>query len=401
MGYQKLGIIALVLVLGIGVLVFYLASSNSKLPLVAENSSSNSNPQLTPKLNFVSPFEAIKNSVVGSIQQKNNDNDKTLLSSTQNPNSTSLTDDELNKIIENFNNFFTKQNFTGSTLSSNQTLASDIPQIPLSELNIQDSGAKTTEEYYKKLLETVSKLGFSKEDSLKIKKENIGENKERPLLLEELIEKVNAGDNLNELRDSFIAWHSFDETVITELKKIPVNLQMVFNQQMFIGWFKYHSQTAEKFSEGNLSKEQISQLADNFKKNADIHMADFQKSVLSLKESPEFVFIPKAEAFTCGVFVPPPFYHFGGRVILMEPCNFGIVETISPPCGGLILFSYAALAANPYLYKKPTIGSVVLGRSTVAAGVCPLGGCPGCILFPYEAVVLYFPVSYFGTSGLP
>jgi len=61
-----------------------------------------------------------------------------------------------------------------------------------------------------------------------------------------------------------------------------------------------------------------------------------------------------------------------------------------------MFFSWPVLSANPFLWKKPTIGSAILGRSVVSPLVCPLGPCPFCTLIPFEATVLYF-----GTSLIP
>lgn len=408
MGYLKVTIIALILILGGGLIYFF--GHNIPLPLKDSNQSFQDNflngktRTETPALSLNNPFERISG-IVQDFKFENNSGRNYISSETSTglfnlpeKHITSTPNFSFGGIINNFQTPNNSQTSSISIISQSNSGAENLtfPQVLVSELNISSSGAKTTEEYYKIFLETVAKIGFSEEDFSKIKKENIGDDKERPLLLEELIEKANVGDNLNELKDSFIAWHNFDETVITELKKMSVNSQMVPNQQMLIGWFKYHSQIAEKFSEDNLSKDQITQLANEFQKNAEVYNSNFRKSVSSLKKSSEFVFILKAEAFTCASFFPPGFYNFGGRVTTMLPCNWGVVETISPPCGGVFLFTYAVLAANPYLYKKPTYGSAILGRSAVVPGICILGVCPSCTFFPYEAIALYF-----GTSLVP
>ena len=251
-------------------------------------------------------------------------------------------------------------------------------------------------DYYKNFLEALIKVNFTDEELASIKIEQNGQNKERILLLEELMEQAISGINLNKLKNSFLAWHQLDERVLVELNKISVKPEILYLHKPMVDWFKYHSNLAKKLNEKNLSQNQVSQLFQQFQNDAKIHTSRFGKNLSKLKNSPDFVLIPTAQAFTCGAFAPPPFYHFGGRVILLTPCNWGIVTTISPPCGGIFLFSYPVLAANPYLWKKSTIGSTVLGRSTVAPGICPLGACPACVLFPYEAVVLYF-----GTSLTP
>jgi len=269
-----------------------------------------------------------------------------------------------------------------------------INEINLFTPRVAQDDSEAVENYYKNFVEALNRANFiSEEMALMAKTED-----ERPLLLEELLEKAEQEENLEKLKNSFYVWHQLDERVLAELNKLSPNPKTLSFHQTMVNWFSYHSKLAKRFSEENLSQNQINQLSQQFKKDAEIHMLKFKQSLEVSKglEKIFALFIPQAQAFTCAAFVPPPFYHFGGRVIKMLPCNFGIVEIISPPCGGRILFTYPVLAANPYLWKKPTIGSAVLGRSVVAPGVCPLGGCPGCLLFPYEAIVLYF-----GTSLTP
>ena len=296
----------------------------------------------------------------------------------------------LDNLSDSFSKFTNEINLFTPTLPQLNQPTIQSPQL------LQDD-SEAVENYYKNFVEALNRANFTSEEvAMMTKSED-----ERPLLLEELIGKAVQGTDLNELRTSFNLWHQLDERVLIELNKLSVNPKTSSFHQTMVNWFSYHSKVAKQFSEENLSKNQINQLAQQFKKDAEIHMLKFKQSleVSEVSKGLGKIFtslIPQAKAFTCAALVPPPFYHFGGRVTLMMPCNFGIVETISPPCGGLLLFSYPVLAANPYLWKKPTIGSAVLGRSIVAPGVCPLGPCPLCSLFPYEAVVLYF-----GTSLLP
>lgn len=264
----------------------------------------------------------------------------------------------------------------------------DIELVSASELKIETDGVKTSEDYYKKFIDSTIKIGFSEDDLKKIKKDSDG----RVMLLEDLIDSAVSNENLNEFKDSFSAWQNLDESVVAELKKISVAPKMHSSHQWMVSWYQYHSEVAKKFASADLKKDQITALKNQFKKNAEIHNEKFKNSLAEIKDWRNYVLIPTAQAFTCGAFTGP-FYHFGGRVTIIEPCDFGLVETITPPCGGLLFFTYPILAANPYLWKKPTPGSVVLGRSTVAPGVCPLGVCPGCVLFPYEAIVLYFGTS--------
>ncbi len=251
-------------------------------------------------------------------------------------------------------------------------------------------------DYYKNFLDAALKANFTNEELTSIKKDGEG-----VLLLEELMELAASGENLENLKTSFSAWHQLDERMISELNKISVKSGAASLHQPMVNWFRYHSETAKKLSEENFSAGQISQLIEEFKNRAEAHNSEFARSLIALKKSPDFVLIPAAEAFTCGAFMGP-FYHFGGRVAYIVPptCYWGVLVTISPPCGGVFLFNWAVLAANPYLWKKPTIGSAVLGRSTVSPGACPWNWCPPygqpCAYIPYEAIVLYF-----GTSLTP
>lgn len=262
----------------------------------------------------------------------------------------------------------------------------------ISQPKNQDN-SEAVKNYYQNFIEAANRANFTGEEMVSIAKSEDS----RVLLLEELIEKANQGTNLDGLKTSFRLWHQLDERVLSELNKLSINNKTLSFHQIMINWFSYHSKLAKQFSEENLSKRQINQLAQQFKKNAEVHMLKFKQS-LDISEISKGLgkiftsFIPQAEAFTCAAF-SASFYHFGGRVTVMQPCNFGIIETISPPCGGLLLFTYPVLAANPYLWKKPTIGSAVLGRSVVSPNVCPLGGCPYCTYFFYEATVLYFGTS--------
>lgn len=342
-----------------------------------------------PKLDFTSPFELVNNKlqdfgyVIANEDSGNQFSDEKNAGST--PSTAYADEDIFKKISEELNNFKNKA-FPAFALNS------DVLQVSLSELKIQGDGIKSKEDYYKKFLEIAVKNSFTEGELALIQKDSDG----MALLLENLIEKAVSGENLGNLKNSFLAWHRLDEAMISDLKNIPITGDAIYLQQMMIGWYKYHSQTAAKFEKENLSANDASQIANDFKKNADIFVNNFKKSVAGLEKTSSFSLISKAEAFTCAAFVPPPFYHFGGRVIVPKLCNFGLVVSISPPCGGEIFFSWPVLAANPYLWKKPTPAAAILGRSVIAPGICPLGPCPKCIPFPYEAVALYF-----GTSLIP
>ncbi len=277
--------------------------------------------------------------------------------------------------------------------SSNQTFFSSSDST--SGVSSQDDRTSITGEYYKKFLESTFFIGFDANQLAGMKKEENG----RALTLEELIDLARNGTPLGGLKSSFLAWSDLDKRVLAQMEGLSVDSRAAEIHQELLEWFKYHQATAEKLS-GDIDLPQINKIYFDFQEKAAVHNSQFKKYLDnpiisdSLMEKIFGLFLPpRAEAFTCGAMVPPPFYHFGGRVILMKPCNWGIVETISPPCGGELLFTYPVLAGNPFLWKKPTIGSAVLGRSVIAPGICPVGIIP---MFPYEAIVLYF-----GTSLTP
>lgn len=269
------------------------------------------------------------------------------------------------------------------------TARSDIPFVPDSEMNIRADGAENSAEYYTNFIDSLKAIAFTDAEREAMEKDKDG----MILLLEELLAEAIATNDLSVLKSSFAGWRNLDERVLAELEKIAVSSKMISTHRLMAGWYKYHSGIAEELSKGKSSQEQLKELRERFKENAEIHNSGFRASLASLKNFPNFTFIPisEAQAVTCGATVPPPFYHFGGRVVTKWGCAQGIVETISPPCGGEMLFPYPVLAANPYLYKKPIIGSEVLGRATFIPGVC-ISVPP----IPYEATVLYF-----GSSLLP
>ncbi len=375
----KIAAISLVILLSAGFYFFNnYSSSGENIPVLGNINKENSD----GKKYFINgaPLSFIDNPQLSlpdekPIEQKKSENQEN-----------SKTDTAAQNLIQSL----TKEIFNPLKLSTKQ---SDIPYVPDSELNIESAGAKNSGEYYEKFLMLVKDINFYEGDFEKMKK---GE-KERVLSLEELIEKAVLSGSVSGLEDSFSGWRNLDGKAIKELKKIPVYSGAVSINRSTIGWYQYHYETAEKFSKGNLSKEEIIGLQNEFKKNAGIHVENFKKSLAKIKNTKSFSFelISKANAFTCGAFVPPPFYHIGGRVLFIEPCNFGLVIEIGTPCGGVILFNYLTMATNPYLWHNTTYGAAIIGRSLIEFGACPLGVCPYCTYFYYAAIVLYF-----GTSSI-
>ncbi|MBI4993851.1 hypothetical protein HZC33_02770 [Candidatus Wolfebacteria bacterium] len=267
-----------------------------------------------------------------------------------------------------------------------------LPANRLFKTIIGDNNSNNNQElavdYYKNFLEISRQISFEKNSIEKMVEDPQMSN--APMTLENLIEIAASGTNLEELRFSFGEWERLDYKMVNELNKL--NNQFYFNKEL-ANWFKYNADLAGKFSKNNLNKNEIESLASEFKAKGAIHNENFKKSVAVLEKSPKFSLIQTAQAFTCAAFSLPGFYNFGGRVSVQDACDHGVVEIILPPCGGSLMFSYPVLAANPYLYKKPIISSVVLGKALVAPWVA---ACLPAEPIPYEAEVLFF-----GTSGLP
>jgi len=262
---------------------------------------------------------------------------------------------------------------------------SDIPFIPDSEMNIQSAGPKTPSQYYENFVDSLKEITFTDEEAGAMKKDLSG----RIFSLEELIEEAVSGGDLAVLKSSFSGWQNLDERVLIKLKNMPVNFEMVSLHRSLLGWYSYHSAMAKKFSEPELNNVRLAELENQFKKNAEIHLSKFHASLTSLKTSPNFVsiFIPEAQAVGCGG------VNFGGRLGAGKVCWWGTVITVSPPCPGVLLFSYVMVAANPYLSKNISSGTAVLGKMSLASGCCVYNADGEC--WPYQAVVLYF-----GSSGL-
>ncbi len=238
--------------------------------------------------------------------------------------------------------------------------------------------------YYQDFADAADRANFTYEETQLILK-----NKDnRVLFLEELIEKAAQGENLSNLKTSFELWHQLDERFLSELRGISATNKTLSFHQETISWFDYHSRIAKQFSEQNLSKNQISQLAKEFKKQAEVHNLKLRR-ISAATELSNFSFIPQTEASTCAAF-RGSFYYFGGRITLTEICNPGIVDTILLPCGGKIFFSWPVLAINPYLYHNVWSGAVLLGKSTVGPGSCVLGYCPYCSYHYYGFRAIFF-----------
>jgi len=267
----------------------------------------------------------------------------------------------------------------------------------VSQPKIQDD-SEAVKNYYQNFVEAMNRANFTAEEVAEMTKNDSG----RFLALEELIEQAVQGKNLNDLRTSFSLWHQLDERVLSELNKLPTNNKVFSFHQTMIDWFGYHSKVAKRFSEENLSRDQINQLAQQFKKDAGAHMLKFRQSLEVSKESGKIFasFIPQARAVTCGALVPPPFYHFGGKMSTITSCLIppGFVVIILPPCGGKLYFSAAMITANPFLWKIFLSMINTLGKSILTSGSCIIGFGPHHIpiLDYYEATVIFF-----GTSLLP
>lgn len=252
-------------------------------------------------------------------------------------------------------------------------------------------------DYYRQLGDILAKTKFTNDEFQSALKTEEG----RVMLVEELLEKARLGEDLDNLKKSFLAWQRLDERFLGELEKITLpSSSAIFFHQVLLDWFKFHLATVQKLQDTNLDRTSLEKIEQEFKDRAFAHTGRLRRSLSEQQGLGKILalFTPQVQAVTCGAVVPPPLYHFGGRVVFMWPCDLGFVEAISPPCGGLLLFSYPVLAANPFLWKKPIIPSAVLGRSVLVPAFCLTPSaltCPACFPVPFEGVVLYFGSSLF------
>lgn len=272
-----------------------------------------------------------------------------------------------------------------------------LPSIDRKEFTISLHGLKTYAEFYQEFGTIGTRITFSPEEMAGMKKIQMntglkGEVVERVATLEELIDLLKNGEPVDSLRPSFIAWKNLSERTIAELKKIPVTYYTLEVNQEMTSWFTYYAQTADRLSKGGLTTEQIGGIAREFEILGKSHQKVFGANINKTEsETPgTFSFVNRAQAFTCAAF-QGPIYNFGGRILAIVPCDFGILDYVSPPCGGIMFFTFPVLAANPFMAKwGPYVPSAaVLGRSFAAPGVCPIIIVP----HPYEAVVIYFGAS--------
>lgn len=345
---KRLEVIAAIFILAAGLLGFYL---RQPAPAFYEE-------KFLSEDSMPSDFSSIKNPIqwIKKISQKTVESIPLLEKESENKYSAS-----------DFTDFFQPVDLSKATENKNSGFATS------------DYSAAT--EYYKKFAEIAVKTNFTQEEISLMKK-----NSENNLLsLEELIELAANGTNQAELKPSFGAWRDFDERLITEFKKISTDFY--FNQ-LLLNWFEYHFQTAEKFSKENFSVSEIKNLESEFKNRAASHNSFFGKSLSGLDKSPDFTLVPAAQAITCGA-ITPPFYHIGGRVVYLQGCDWGAVTTVTPPCGGLFLFTWATIIANPYNWHDFAPPQMIWGRSLMYPGCCCIALCVATCV-PYETIVVYF-----------
>ena len=268
------------------------------------------------------------------------------------------------------------------------------PLIARQDFTIDPNGLSSYGDFYNAYAKITTEVSFPLDTMEEMNKVEDSEGKGRVLTLEELMALVNKGDSTKRVRTSLLAWADLDKRMAEALKTLPIKSTVVDANQELASWFTYHGQIAERFADPSIELSEKQSLADEYARYGKIHNTSFgQKIARAQKREPlAFTLAKKAEAFTCASFVPPGIYNFGGRVAYYLPCNWGIVETIAIPCGGIFLFTYAGMAANPFLfqYGPYIISDAILGRSVVAPGICVLGVPPVAAYFPYEAIVLFY-----------
>lgn len=268
------------------------------------------------------------------------------------------------------------------------------PIIGRGFFTINPKGLSTQGDFYNAYAKITTEVNFSPEELLGMKKVDVGKGKGRVLTLEELMPLVQKRDRSPELRFSLLAWANLDKKMLARLKSLPITNSVFNANQELASWFAYHGQMAERLADESLNLGEKNRLVSQYTSYAKRHKVSFGQKVAKAEQNDSRLFslAKKAEAFTCGAFGPPNLYHFGGRVVYYLPCNWGIVETISPPCGGIFLFTYAGMAANPFIFQYGpwVIGNAILGKSSIIPGVCILGVPPAATYWPYEAVVIFY-----------
>ncbi len=291
---------------------------------------------------------------------------------------------------------------TDSKLSPRSFLDTILPKNPNSfllidkkDFNVTTSGRATNGEYYDSYAKLSTEVVFSQEELGMMKKKTEKSNEtggitDRVLSLEELIDLRKNGDTSREVLVSFVAWASLDRKMVDGLKKMAVTSAVLDTNQKMASWFAYHALTAERFGSETLTTAQANNFEQEYKTNAKTHTGTFRKSIAKAwgKEPFAFSVINRAEASLCGL------TQFGGRVASYLTCNLGTVHTIVGTCGGLVLYTWAAVAANPYNWHNIyTITIPTLGRSVInPTNVCPVGcGFPPCgYVIPATDIALYY-----------
>ncbi|MEK7535388.1 MAG: hypothetical protein AAB590_00010 [Patescibacteria group bacterium] len=279
------------------------------------------------------------------------------------------------------------------TLPTESLQASTYPLLDRDSFNINKSGLATYGDFYNAYSKITTEVTFPQTEitfALTEGKEGGG----RVLTLEELMQLELGGTVSEKITRTLLMWADLDKRMADVLQELAVTGGVVDAPQELASWFAYHGQMAERFTKPDLELSEMQKLAKEYEVSANAHLKAFSEKITKAeKQDPtSFTLVNRAEAFTCGAFRPPNFYHFGGRVAYYLPCNWGIVETITPPCGGIFLFTYAGMAANPFLWKYGpyVIADAILGRSLVIPGICILGVPPAAAYFPYEAIVIFY-----------
>jgi len=103
--------------------------------------------------------------------------------------------------------------------------------------------------------------------------------------------------------------------------------------------------------------------------------------VISLVFSTNLFFYQKSSAF-----IP-----FGGPIILPIICVNGILLTIGPPVGGLLIFPWEATLFAFYAIKP---GSLTLGLYSPGGACEAPGGCFACPPIPTQGTIIMMGTSY-------
>ena len=153
---------------------------------------------MAPKLAINSPFQTLNTNIVNNVAGTTNqiDNNNTGENISNDFSTSSVGNSFLQQVSDGWEKIKNYQlGFLNSNDSKNSGSNSSMPEVAISDLNIQASGANTAVDYYKKFLDVAIKDSFTQSELSHMEKETEDKGT-RVLLLEELIDKANSGTDI-------------------------------------------------------------------------------------------------------------------------------------------------------------------------------------------------------------